>query len=86
MGRWWGQAWIWVALGVLIATSVAMILIARPYYRRVAFVARAIAGGSTAVTEEQFAAILMSRVPFVIAGLGFGAILFILYLMLFKPW
>lgn len=86
MGRWWGQAWIWVSLGTLIATSIAMYVIAHPYYRRVAFVARAMAGGSTAVSEEQLDEILLSHVPFTLAGIGFGAILFILFLMIFKPW
>jgi uncharacterized membrane protein len=86
MGRWWGQAWIWTSLVLLILTSVAMILIARPYYRRVAFVARAMTGGSTAVTEKQLDDILLSPVPFVLAVIGFGAILVILYLMIFKPW
>ncbi len=86
MGDWWGQAWIWVAIGVLIATSIAMYAIAHPYYRRVAFVARAKAGGSTAVTDEQLDEILLSHVPFTLAAIGFGAILFILYLMIFKPW
>ena len=85
-GRWWGQAWIWVSLGTLIATSIAMFVVARPYYRRVAFVARARAGGSTAVTDEQFNAILLSHVPYTLAAIGFGSILFILFLMLFKPW
>ncbi|HEX2088534.1 MAG TPA: hypothetical protein VHI54_01180 [Actinomycetota bacterium] len=86
MGRWWGQAWIWVSLGLLIATSIAMYAIAHPYYRRVGFVARAMAGGSTAVTEEQLDEILLSPVPWVLAAIGFGAILFILFLMIFKPW
>lgn len=85
-GGWWDEGWIWVSLGVLIATSIAMGVIAKPYYRKVAFVARAKAGGSTAVTDEQFAAILSSPIPFVLAAIGFGAILLILYLMIFKPW
>ena len=85
-GRWWGHGWIWVSLAVLIAASIAMVLVARPYYRRVAFVARAKAGGSTAVTDEQFDAILLSHVPYTLAAIGFGSILFILFLMLFKPW
>lgn len=85
-GRWWGHGWIWVSLAVLIAASIAMVLVARPYYRRVAFVARAKAGGSTAVTDEQFDAILLSHIPYTLAAIGFGSILFILFLMLFKPW
>ncbi|HEX8100018.1 MAG TPA: DUF2269 family protein [Actinomycetota bacterium] len=85
-GHWWGQKWIWTALIVLVVTSVVMGIIATPYYRRLGFVARAKAGGSTAVSDEQFAAILSSSVPFVLAAVGFGAIIFILYLMVFKPW
>jgi uncharacterized membrane protein len=85
-GKWWGQAWIWTALAILIVTSVVMGVVATPYYRRVGFVARAKASGSTAVTDEQFASILSSPIPFIMAALGFGAILFILYLMIFKPW
>ncbi len=86
LGDWWDEAWIWVSLAVLIATSIAMYVIAHPYYRRVAFVARAMAGGSTAVTEKQLDEILLSHIPFTLAAIGFGAILFILFLMLFKPW
>ena len=35
MGRWFGQAWIWAAIGVLVAVSVAMLAYAAPYYQRV---------------------------------------------------
>ncbi len=85
MGGWWDQGWIWTALAVLVATGVAMGLVASPYYKRIGFVARALASGSTAVSEEQFTAILTSRRPYVLAGIGFGATLFILWLMMFKP-
>ena len=40
--KWWYQGWIWAALIILIATSVTMVLLARPYYRRAAFVARVV--------------------------------------------
>jgi plastocyanin len=85
LGDWWSQAWIWAALGILSLTALAMYYMARPYYRRVGFVARAMAGGSTAVSEEQFDAILRSRRPVTVAAIGFGALLLILYLMMFKP-
>jgi plastocyanin len=85
LGDWWGRAWIWVAIVLLVATSVAMFLLARPYYRRIGLVARAMAGGSEAVTEDQFDAILRSRRPWTIVAIGFGGLLAILYLMMFKP-
>jgi plastocyanin len=85
VGKWWSQGWIWGALIVLLITTLAMFFMARPYYRRVGFVARAMAGGSQAVTAEQFDAILASSRPRAIAGIGFVGLLLILYLMVFKP-
>jgi plastocyanin len=85
VGDLWSKAWIWTALGVLVIASLAMYRMARPFYRRVGFVARAIEGGSEAVSEAQFAEILQSRRPWTIAWIGFGALAIILYLMVFKP-
>src|ERR1700693_3134549 len=70
LGHLWSQGWIWAALGVLVLTSLAMVFMARPFYRRVGFVARAMAGGSTAVSPQQFDAILRSRRPWSIAAIG----------------
>lgn len=85
LGHWWSQGWIWTALGILLATSVAMSVLARPFYKRIRLVADALAAGSEAVTEEQFASVLRSPRPLVIAGVGFAALLVILWLMMFKP-
>jgi plastocyanin len=84
-GDLWSKAWIWSALGVLVIASLAMYRMARPFYRRVRFVARALEGGSQAVTGEQFESILRSSRPWGIAWVGFGALAIILYLMVFKP-
>jgi plastocyanin len=84
-GHWWGYAWIWASIGILLLVMVAMWTMASPYYRRVGVVARAMAGGSEAVTHEQLDGILRSRRPWSIAWIGFGGLLAILYLMLFKP-
>jgi hypothetical protein len=62
-----------------------MSVLARPFYKRIRLVAEALASGSQAVTEEQFAAVLRSPRPLVIAGVGFAALLVILWLMMFKP-
>lgn len=85
VGKWWSQGWIWGALVVLVITTLAMFFMARPYYRRVGFVARALAGGSQAVTPEQFDSILASGRPRAIAGIGFVGLFLILYLMVFQP-
>ena len=57
-GHLWGKAWIWVSVIVLVLSSVAMTAMATPYYRRVGFVARALVGGTEAVTAEQFDEVL----------------------------
>jgi plastocyanin len=85
LGHWWSQAWIWVAIAILVLATLAMYALATPYYRRVGTVARALAGGSHAVSEEQFDELLGSDRPWWVAATGAAAILFILYLMLFKP-
>jgi plastocyanin len=85
VGHLWSKRWIWSALAVLVIASLAMYRMARPFYRRVGFVARALEGGTEAVSDQQFAEILESRRPWTIAGVGFGALVIILYLMGFKP-
>jgi plastocyanin len=85
VGHLWSKRWILSAIGVLVIAALAMYRMARPFYRRVGFVARAMEGGSEAVTEEQFTDILRSRRPWTIAWIGFGALAIILYLMVFKP-
>jgi plastocyanin len=85
LGHWWSYAWIWTAIAILVLVSVAMTRMARPYYRRVGLVARALAGGSTAVSDEELTAIVRGPRPLVIAGIGFVGLLAILYLMMFQP-
>jgi formate hydrogenlyase subunit 3/multisubunit Na+/H+ antiporter MnhD subunit len=85
IGKWWGQGWIWTAIGVLVAISVAMSVLARPYYKKVRLVTEALASGSEAVTEDQFVAVLRSPLPLVIAVIGYAGLLVIVWLMMFKP-
>jgi plastocyanin len=85
LGHWWGRAWIWAAIGVLVIVTLAMYAIARPYYKRVGFVARAMAEGSQAVGAEQFDEILRGSQPVTVASIGTIGLLIILYLMVLKP-
>jgi plastocyanin len=85
LGHWWGRAWIWAAIIVLVLTTLGMYALATKYYQRVGFVARAKAEGSTSVTDEQFHQILRSGRPNAVMAIGGIGLLVILYLMVFKP-
>ncbi len=84
-GSWWGDAWIWVALGTFVLTMFAMYGIASNYYRRLRTIVEAMVAGSQAVSETRLAEVLAGPRPWILAGVGMGSLLFILYLMLFKP-
>jgi hypothetical protein len=81
----WGKAWIWTAIGLLIAAIASMSIMARPYYQRVRAVATARRAGGYAASDEELDAILSSSRPIWIAVIGFGALAVILWLMIFKP-
>lgn len=85
VGDWWGSGWIWVSLGTLIVVIVSMYAVASGYYKRLRLIVGAMADGSQAVSEEQLAGLLEGPRPWILAVIGFGGLLFILYLMLFKP-
>ena len=84
-GGFWGQGWIWAAIVLLVAITVAMYVVATPWVKRLRTVSAAMAEGSRAVSQEQFEDILRSSRPFSIAAIGGVGLLAILYLMIFKP-
>src|SRR3954447_20399269 len=84
-GHLWGKPLIWISLAGLVLTSIAMTAMATPYYRRVGFVARAMEGGSEAVTTEQFDEVLKDSRSNSVAAIGFAALAAILYMMVMKP-
>jgi hypothetical protein len=83
--HWWSYIWIWAAIGVLAATILAMYAIATPYYRKVRLVAGAMAEGSTAVSQQDWAALLTSPRMFVVTAVGLGGLGVILWLMVMQP-
>ena len=84
-GSWWGSGWIWAALGTFLVTMFVMYGVASDYYRRLRTIAEAMVGGSEAVSADRLAEVLSGPRAWVLAIVGFGSLLFILYLMLFKP-
>jgi hypothetical protein len=85
IGDWWGSGWIWVSLGTLVLVMIGMYMAAAGYYKRLRLIVGAMADGSQAVSDERLSELLEGPRPWVLAVIGFGGILFILYLMLFKP-
>jgi uncharacterized membrane protein len=83
--HYWGQLWIRLSLGILIATVIFMIGMASPYYRRVSEAVDLRPSGVPRKSDEELQAILRSPVPMIVAAVGFATLLVILYLMIFKP-
>jgi plastocyanin/uncharacterized membrane protein len=84
-GHFWGQAWIWVAIGVFVLLVVAMYTMATTWAKRLRTISAAMVEGTEAVSRAQFDEILRSRRPYTISGIGFVGLLVILWLMIFKP-
>jgi uncharacterized membrane protein len=84
-GHWFGKKWIWEAIGVLVVVTILMLVVARPYYRRVTEATELRPSGVPRVSDEDLALRLSSRLPTVVAVIGFGGLLAILWLMIFKP-
>jgi hypothetical protein len=93
LGHWWGQGWIWAALGVLIVMMGAMYGLASTYYRRVRQavglqtpqqVRRGVQAGPVASPEELTSLLRSSRPVLIMVG-GIGGLLLILWLMVYKP-
>jgi len=91
-GGHFARGWIWASLGLLIAITVAMYLIATRYYAglREAVGIRSQqtkkdAPDPVPVGQAELEAILARNPSAALAGVGFGGLLLILFLMVFKP-
>jgi hypothetical protein len=91
MGDWWGRAWIWLSIGLLLAIATAMFLVGTKYYIQVRH-----AVGQTApqdpgdatfepISANELARLLDSRRPEVLAAIGGGGLATLISLMVLKP-
>lgn len=80
------QAWFWVSIGVLLFVVAEMSAVARPYYQRVKEAVEIRPSGVPRRSDEELDVILRSPVTLVNMTIGFAALVFIAYLMIFKPW
>lgn len=92
IGRWWNRGWIWLSLGLLIAIAVYMGVSGLSYYAQVRkAVGEEKTGASQlyllgeAVSSEQINALLNQPRPLWLAVCGFGSLVVITWLMIFKP-
>lgn len=81
----WEFRWLRISIGVLVAVIVTMLVLARPYYRGIKEALLARPSGVPRVADEDLAARLMAPQPLIIAAVGGGGLLAILWLMVFKP-
>jgi len=92
LGRWWGRGWIWLSLGMLLAIIIWMYLtVSRSY----SLVRKAVgqpymAGGRPQpavepASTEEINLLLARGQPVLQTVVGFGGLVIILWLMMFKP-
>lgn len=81
VGKWWGRGWIWAALILLFLITGAMYARGTNYYRRV----REATGPDQPASPGELDRLLKSGRPFELAAIGYGGLLMILWLMMFKP-
>ncbi|MDQ2674610.1 MAG: DUF2269 domain-containing protein [Chloroflexota bacterium] len=85
MLNWWRMVWIWASLGLFLAIAVAMYPLATTYFRRVRAAVGKRPSGAPMASDEELDELLSSGRPALIAVIGFGGILVILWMMILKP-
>lgn len=92
MGRWWGQGWIWLSLGILIVMSGYMARVSRAQYHRL----RKVLGipyfegnkdqpALPQAPAEEIYQVQADLQPGRLTAVGLGSLAVIVALMMFKP-
>lgn len=77
--------WIWTAIGVLVLTTVLMLVVAQPYFDRVKMACAMRPSGVPRKSDEELIGLLRSGHAHVITAIGLIGLAGILYLMVFQP-
>jgi uncharacterized membrane protein len=92
IGHWWGSGWIWLSIILLVAIIILMVFLGSRYFTRLRQVSgvpymegRKIHPPQEPGSPEQIEAALKSGRPMELALIGFGGLLAIAWLMIFKP-
>lgn len=78
-------AWYWLSLGLFLLTIVFMLLVARPFGKRIRAACEIRPSGVPRISDEELGQILRSQKTNVITAIGVIGLGAILYLMVFKP-
>jgi hypothetical protein len=81
----WGQAWLWVSIGILVVTIGLMTAVAKPYFAKVKEACQLRPSGVPRISDEELADVLTSPKAHLITAVGVLGLASILYLMIFKP-
>lgn len=84
-GKFWSFWWIWISLGLLVATIGEMSSVARPYYERLKEAIQLRPSGVPRVSDEELDQLLRSRLALFNAVWGLTALAVIAWLMIWKP-
>jgi hypothetical protein len=90
-GDHFSRGWIWAAIVLLVATMVAMYMLATPFYRRFRLAVGAETGGrgpaesAGLASQAEVEALARSSRPITLAAVGLIGFVVILWLMFFKP-
>jgi hypothetical protein len=92
VGDWWGQLWIWTAIGILAVIIVVMFAVASPYYMglrkalgREGYEPKEGEPPPEPMSDEQLVATLQSTRPYWLAVVGGIGLVIIIGLMVLKP-
>lgn len=86
IGHWWGHAWIWAAVALLVIVTGAAIYLALTYFRRLrATLIAHEAAPKEPAQAESLLSVLASPAPVALSVVGFAGLLAILWLMVFRP-
>lgn len=82
---WWRFWWIWISIGILVATIVEMGALARPYYQQLKDAIQLRPSGVPRKSDEELDLLLRSRASTLTAVWGIAALVIITWLMIWKP-
>lgn len=85
MGKWLDDWWIWISIAVLVATTVAMTLIAKPYFQRISAACAMRPSGVPRTSDEELGELVNSSRVHLITVIGVGGLAIIIWLMVTKP-
>jgi cytochrome bd-type quinol oxidase subunit 2 len=82
---WFNDWWIWEAIVVLLITTGAMYGLAKPHMNRLLEACTVRPSGVPRVSDEELNELLSGPRTTLVTAIGAGALIVILYLMIFKP-